>query len=312
MVTTFSPPSTVKKKPKKALPILPVSLGIIAAALLGGLVTTNSKLTKERAASAQWVDALIKTAQAAGMETVTVESLSDATNGPAVLASVATTVGERVAALNAARAEADQLKAAVTRVESEGQAAQEQVTALRAQVDAARAEAKAKADELAALQKQSAAEVAQLKAAVTDLEARLEDAQASAAASAGASEAPAPAAEAPAAEPAPEPAPAAVEAPADPTGTEAPVAVAAPAPATTSGIEGKSLLFKSVKYDQAKSRLLFRTLDDQVIIHKEVPVATYEALMAAPIFDIYYRFSIMDNFESEPKIREYLGNKTAD
>ncbi len=294
MVTTFSPPVRAKKKPSAKIPVLPASLGAAAVLLLAGLVMTNNKLGKERAASAQLTDAVVTTANVLGLADVTAVSLSDATNGPAVLASVTNAAVQRVSDLNAARTEAEQAKANAARLEAEGASAQEQLTTLRSQVDAARAEAKAKGDETAAVQKKAGEESARLNAKITELETRLEQVLV---------------------DTAPEPVDVETEVVAEPdaevsaeTASAVEPAVEGKAPVSTAFVvkDGKSSLFKSVRYDAAKSQLIVLTLNDQVVTHKGVDQVVYEEMVAAPQIDIFYRFKVMDQFESEPKMRTII------
>lgn len=302
MATTFSPPVRAKKKPKADIPVLPIALGAVAVALAALWFITNGKLKQAQAGSAALTDAVVQTAAAAGVEGVTVEALADATNGPVVLASVATSVGERVAELAAARSEVAQAKTNVGRLETEGQAAQEQLTTLRAQLDAARAEAKAKSDEATAAVKKAEAQVAALNATIAGLQEEL----------AAAREAAAQAAVDEAVETAP------VEETTGATAVDAavaaePAAVAEPVKPARSGSsqaavipEGKSTLFKTVRYDASKERLVFTTLDDKVLTYSGVPETTVDELLAAPVFDIYYRFRILDKFSSDPKDRDLI------
>jgi hypothetical protein len=307
MVTTFSPPARAKKKNKVNLPVLPIALGAVIVALLAGLIMTNGKLTKARDASATLTDAVVATAKAAGLDAVTPEALADLTNGPIVLASVTTAVSDRVNELQAARTDVEQAKTNVGRLETEGQTAQEQLTALRGQLDAARGEAKAKADEVTALQKKTTDQVAGLNATIDDLKSQLEAALAAAASAPEVAEevvaepvvdAPAETAEV-------------AGTPAEPVVAESAV-VAAPESKPKGGNqaaiipEGKSALFKTVRYNAPKSQLVFLTLDEQVITYSDVPETVMEELLAAPILDLYFRFKIMDVYASEPKDREVI------
>lgn len=307
MVTTFSPPVKAKKKASVKLPVLPIALGVVAVALLALFIKTNGQLAKTREASTELTDAVVMTAKAAGLDTVTPEALADLTNGPIVLASVSTAVSERVAELAAARAELEQVKTSVGRLETEGQTAQEQLTALRAQMEAARGEAKAKADEVVAVQKKSAGQIAELNATIDDLKTQLETVSAtSGAADSEVEEVKAVDAvvesESPAVDEAVD-----VSTNAAPADAETPV-VDVPKGSNQAAVipEGKSSLFKSVRYNAAKSQLVFLTLDDQVITYSDVPGTLMDELVAAPIFDIYYRFKVMDVYASEPKDRDII------
>jgi predicted nucleic acid-binding Zn-ribbon protein len=307
MVTTFSPPARAKKKAKVNLPVLPIALGVVIVALLAGLVMTNGKLTKANETATELTDAVVATAKAAGLETVTPEALADLTNGPIVLASVTTAVSDRVNELQAARAEVEQAKTNVGRLETEGQTAQEQLAALRGQVDTARGEAKAKADEVAALQKSTAEQIAGLNASIDELKGQLETALASAASAPEMAEETVAetvvdtsvetvvVAEVPTESAVAEPAVDAVAEPKAKVGNQASIIP-----------EGKSALFKTVRYNAKKSQLVFLTLDEQVITYSDVPENVIEELLAAPILDLYYRFKVMDVYVSEPKDREVI------
>lgn len=295
MVTTFSPPAKAKKKPKVALPVLPIALGVVIVALLAGLIMTNGKLSKARETSSTLTDAVVLTAKSAGLESVTPEALADLTNGPIVLASVSTAVSDRVAELGAARTELETVKATVGRLEADGQTSLEQVATLRTQMETARNEAKAKTEEVATVQKKATAQITELNATIDDLKTQLDAALASSsAATDAAAEEVAIVNETESVEAAP----AAEEAPVVETPKGSDQAAVIP--------EGKSKLFKSVRYNAKKSQLVFLTLDDQVINYADVPATLMDELLAAPIFDIYYRFKVMDVYVSEPKDREII------
>jgi len=302
MATTFSPPVRAKKKPKAAIPVLPIALGVVAAALAALWFTTNGKLKQAQADRAALTEAVVQTAAAAGVEGVTAEALADATNGPVVLASVATSVGERVAELAAARSEVAQARSNVGRLEGEGQAAQEQLTTLRAQLDAARTEAKAKMDEAGAAVKKAEVQIAALNETIAGLQEELVAAREAAAQSPVADEVVEPAS----AEVAPD------AAAVDAVAAESSVVTEPVKPARSGSSqaavipEGKSALFKTVRYDAAKERLVFTTLDDKVLTYSGVPETTVDELLAAPVFDIYYRFRILDKFASDPKDRDLI------
>jgi len=291
MVTTFSPPVRAKKKSTDKLPILPIGLGVVALALLAGLIMLNNNLTKERAQGAALKDTLIASASAAGLANVTAESLADETSAPALLESIPVAINNQVAALQTAQGEVAQARSALTQLEGQSTEAQQQVTTLRTQLETVRSEAKAKTDELMAAQKKAEAEVVALNAVVSELQGQL-----------SASEAPG-AEEPEVVEEIAEETAVGVDAVDQPEGEE-------PAPkrsnSTTVIPEGKSSLFKSVRYDAGKSRMIFLTLDDKVITYSDVPGESYDALIAADLFDIHYRFRVMDVFPSDPNDREVV------
>ncbi len=279
MVTTFSPPAKPKKK---KTPILPIVLGVACALLLVLTGITFNKLNAQPAENATLKDALTAISQAAGSDVLSEEALAGEVDWTAVGDALSTAMAQRVNEAQSARAETEQQRTEAARLAGERQAAMEQLTDVRGQTDAVRRDLAERSAQLAELQRKYDADVARLEARIVELT------------------------------PVDVPGEGAEEAATevdDAENTEADES-AEEVPAPKSGAmvipEGASQLFKTVRYDGPKGLLTFVTLNDQRLVYKGVPESIYDGLVEAPIFDIYYRFRIMDNFESEPNDRELI------
>jgi hypothetical protein len=301
MVTTFSPPGRPKKK---QLPVVPIALGTVAGLLLVGVVFLISELSKQKAQSAFVSDVVMKTAVALGTDTNAVAALVDPVAAAATNAlSLPAIAAEQVAALAAARADAETAKAETAKVKTDGDATAQQMTAMGVQLDKVRGDLETRTGELADLKKIYDNDTTRLYATIEALNKKLDDAK-----KLGAS--------------ADETAVAESE---DVVVSEEVVTEAASAstPGDSDAVEkaktqtagdsqaivipsGKSILFKSARYDGDNKKLTFLTLDDRSLVYSDVPREIYDGLAVAPLHDIYYRFKIMDVFESKPKDRELL------
>jgi len=299
MVTTFSPPAR-PKKPKKS--ILPVVLMVVCGLLLAGLGYFFMQTGQQTARSAAMSEGVIKIAGAAGSEAVTPELLADPSATATALDALSEEISTKLANAERARTEAEQ---ALTRVQAEVATAQDQLSTASVQTENVRRDLATRTSELAALQKSAGEESDRLKAIIKELQEQLDGVGEKEAGSAEAE--PTDKSTAAAAEVQPSSDVAASPGPADdPDAAEASPKKSSKKSSAAIVPEGGSSLFKTVRYDAGKSSLTFITVDEQVLKYKNVPEETYDALLAAPLFDIYYRFRIMDAFESEPNDRDLL------
>ena len=299
MVTTFSPPAR-PKKPKKD--ILPIALGVVAALLLAGFVYYFLQTGAKSNQAETLASGVLGVAEAAGSSAVTAESLSDTPE--AALKALADEVGAKLATLDGLRNQAEQATASLNQAQSELAGTLTQLNDATTQLDAARRDASARATELSEARQsaQSAQqEAARLQGVVAGLEARLRELEGERVQTGGEPEevdakvedaSPVAVAEEPVAE--------------EPVAKEAEVKPSAKKSTAFVVPEGVSRTFKTVRYDPRKSTLTFITVDDQMLTYNKVPDGVYDELINAPVFDVYYRFRILDVFESDPNDRDLL------
>jgi hypothetical protein len=316
MVTTFSPPTRAKKSTKKN-PALP--LYIVIGVLVAGVLALGVLWNKAATGSKTMQGSVLQVAESLGVEGVTAESLADPAAAPLALESLAAKAAEAVQQAATAGADRDRVQADATRLTAEAASMQQQLTSATDQIDRLRSDAKSATEEFAELKKRYDEETSRLTAQVTALTAQvagLEESLAAARSAApvvleGDADTVLIEAEAPAAADVDEPAVA--DAPATEPAADAEATDAAPAASAAAGgsrafvvPEGGSILFKTVRFDGDTGKLTFLTVDDRVLTYKDVDAGTFESLVAAPTFDIFYRFRILDVFASEPLDRDLL------
>jgi len=301
MVTTFSPPGRPKKK---QLPVVPIALGTVAGLLLVGVIYLFSELSKQKTQTAFVSDVVVKTAEALGTDTNVTAALVDPVAAAATNAlSLPAIASEQVAALAAARAEAETAKAEAAKIKTDGDATAQQMTALDVQLDKLRSDLETRTKELADLKKIYDNDTTRLYATIEALNKKLDDT-----AKLGGGSGEAEVAESEDVAVTEEVVTEAATASAAGDTTKAEMAETQAAGNSQSIVipSGRSIIFKSARYDSDNKKLTFITLDDRSLVYSDVPKEIYDGLAAAPLHDIYYRFKIMDTFESKPKDRELL------
>jgi len=76
--------------------------------------------------------------------------------------------------------------------------------------------------------------------------------------------------------------------------------------AISKGKPETSKYFRSYKYDTSKSELSLFSKTGKKVSFLDVPEEVFSSMTNAPVFDIFFRFSLMDVHESKPDAREYI------
>ena len=296
MVTTFSPPARPKKQKKN---LVPIALGVACAVFLVGFIVFFLKAGDADARLTAINEGVLKVAEASGSQSFTEASLSDTASASAGLTSLAAEISSKMANAERVRGELDQAQAALNLAQTELTATLSQMNDAARLLESVRGDLATRTTELNNLRQSSQAELTRQQGLIAELEARIQEL------AEGLGNVSETIENAVAAAPALTADDAAME-----TSGEAPVEEVEKPKAKKSSAsvvpEGGSRTFKTVRYDARKSTLTFITVDDQVLTYKDVPESVYDALVAAPVFDVFFRFRIMDVFESNPNDRELL------
>jgi len=278
MVTTFSPPARPKVA-KKKLPIPLIALGAVAGILLIVVFILLNKSNAESARANQLSEAAVKIAASLGATNITPEVLSDSTVSQEALDSLAVAVTDQSEGLKAAQAEIETARANAAKVQGELTAATESAADAQSKLDSLSRDLSTRGTELQTLQKKYDADVE----ALTKEIAELKSAQAVAS----------------------------TEVVTDETtnGEEAaadePVAVAA-GDKTVTLPKGASHYFSSYTYDAASSKLTLQAIKGGKLTFSDVPEEVVSEMETASVFDVYFRFKLMDKYPSNPKDREFM------
>ncbi len=303
-VTTFRPPSatTPAPKPVKAASKSPTTiiLGVVCLVFAGGAGFLFTQLNGEKARVATMGDGLVKIAEAAGSANLT----SDDVNNPAAtgdaINNLIGAVGTLVSEGEAARAEGARLSQEVQKLNAEKDAASVRMANVQSQLESTRDELAKSNQQNADQLKQHQHEVGELNARITGLNNQIEelDGEVSSLKAQVASLSPT-SADAPAVV-------VEVEAEAEQVESGEPARQVLQIPA------GMSKLFRSAAYDSATSRLSFTSLDGRTLDYTNIPAEVYDGLSSAPIVDVFYRFQILDKFNSSPKDLDFIPTVKAD
>ena len=79
-----------------------------------------------------------------------------------------------------------------------------------------------------------------------------------------------------------------------------------PSPEAVKGKPESSRYFRSYQYDADSQELSLYSLTGKKITFFEVPEGAYVSMTSAPVFDLFFRFKLMDVYESKPEAREYI------
>lgn len=302
MVTTFNPPARQKKPVKKKAkpPTGLIVLGVVCVALLFVVFSLNSKSGAANSRADLLSASIVEVAGAVGAEGVTPESLADAEAAPEVLEALKVAVTAQGTDLEMKTAEVEAAQAESARIQGELTTAQE---------DAASAASKASGDlkksqsELSALQMKYDKDVASLNAEIESLKSNVDEMKSTDMDEEGMDDMADDMAEEDMEEEVTEDVAAADDMEADAE------ALAEGANPKLSGVfKGKpesSKYFTSFKYDAEKSDLMIRG-GRSSITFSDVPGEVYNSMTNAFSFDLFYRFNLMDVYESKPDAREFI------
>ena len=302
MAATYSPPVHAKKEKKSVMPIV---LGVVAGLALAGLVFVFLQLKGQKAENAELKGVVLHIAETIGSDKVSASNLTSEATAAAALEALTNAVSEKMTALTTARADLEAAQAEAATVKADSEAAILSASDARSQLDTARADLTARTDELAKLKKSYSNESERLLAVIAELNSRTAESTGDTAAGETAENA--------------DPAAGETTAAAATSGT------ATSAAAGTNGVAGvstsssnvvrnlttvippkKALVFKSVRYDEKHSKMILLTVDGKTLTYSDVPGEIYDGLVSAPIFDVYFRFKVMDTFASQPNDRELI------
>jgi len=288
MVTTFSPPAKPKVKKKQPIPL--IALGATAAILLVVVFILFSKSNSESARANQLSETVVKVAASLGSTNVTPEVLADTAAAQGALDALVLSVAGQGENLIAAQAELENSKAAVAQAQAALATATDSAAEATGKLDSLSRDLSTRNTELQALQKKYDSDVAALNKDIADLK----SAQAAGAVTMTDADAVVPAeGEAVMAE-----------------AGEAGAAVESGAPVASDKSvtlpPGSSHYFKSYSYDAASNSLTLQAIKGGKLTFSEVPATVVDELAAATIFDVYFRFKLMDVYPSKPKDRDFM------
>jgi len=269
---------------KKKLPVPLIALGAAAGVLLIAVFILLSKSSSESSRANQLSDTVVKIATTLGSTNITPEVLADSEAAQGALDSLVVAVTGQGENLKAVQAENETAKATAVKVQGELTAATEASADAQGKLDSISRDLSTRSAELQTLQKKYDSDVAALNTEIADMK----SAQAAQAAATAAS----------------------VEAAATAnTEGDAEAVVVVDASSGDKSVTlppGGSHYFKSYSYTAANSNLTLQAIKGGKLTFSEVPATAVDELAAAAIFDVYFRFQLMDKYPSVPKDRDFM------
>lgn len=282
MVTTFSPPP--KPKAKKSLPVPLIALGAVAVLLLIAVFMLFSKSNAASARANQLGETVVKVAESIGSTNVTAEVLADPEAAQAALDSLVVDAANQRSTLQTTQAELETARTTGARAQQELTAATEAAAASQERLDSVSRDLSARGTELQALQQKYNSDVAALNEEIASLKSAMAPSEAAVAEGEGVEGTEV------------------VEEAVEVSGT----VTTATDVKTVKIPSGESHYFQSYSYDAASSNLTLQAIKGGKLTFSGVPSATVDALASAPVFDVYFRFKLMDVYPSKPKDREFM------